>query len=73
MSILDDIKKNKSRPRNSIELTDDVIEASLAYLSGDITVANLSRAMNITSTHGYITVARALREAYQQGRIAIKM
>lgn len=79
MSLLDDAKAYdaQSKGRANQPITDEVIDLVFAWLKGDIKDIALrnvlaKRNSNVYSTQSYPTIARALREAYRQGRLTIR-
>lgn len=70
MTLLDKAKAYDGRSKTSLEITDEVVELALAWMSGEIKDIAARIALN-QGNQIYPTIARALKRAYQQKRITI--
>ena len=74
MSLLDKAKAQCCNPRAKIEITDEHIELALAWMRGEITISQAMKiglTKNRSTTVVYSVMARALRNAYEQGVLKI--
>ena len=59
--------------RNTFLITDEVIDVAFAWLKGKVTLAQCEKALygEVGGMNCYITFSRALKQAYQEGKIKI--
>jgi hypothetical protein len=68
-SLLDQAKAYTNRDKPHLDISDEVVELVLAWLKGEIKDISLRNVLQ--QTQAYPTIARALRRAYQQGKLKI--
>lgn len=70
MSLLDDASKHNKKQRTGVNITKQHIELALAWAEDEISLASVTSALKSKNTGGmqaYVTLARALKEAYKRG------
>ncbi len=74
MNLLEKAKEIDAGQKKQVVITDEHVELCLAFMKGDISMGALSEAIGLKQHSGqsYITVSRALLQAYKWGKIIIK-
>ena len=72
MTLLDEAKKIKVNRKKADKYSEEQLEVCIAWVKQEITLSQLSGALQSSGGNGLYTVAKAMRLLFEAGRLTFK-